>query len=277
MEFGVIARCLSEYPWRDFRETVAHLGVEAIELDTRPDAHCNTWSPDLDPGAVAADLKTSGLRVGALTAFADLVQKDDRVLEREAEALWGVLDLAFRYRTEVVRVVPQRPEPGMSRQEMLDSLLRGAKRVLQHAEENAMLVCLHNDDELLRDAETFRWLIDEADSYNLKVALDVVELLRSLGDVEAVRDAVSALVPDVGHVVLRDAKLDSSSGVLTEVPVGQGDCPVEMVVSEMLGSSFYRPLYMGYQGEEDVVQSTKQGIDYFRELPERLLAEVGAL
>jgi sugar phosphate isomerase/epimerase len=277
MEFGVIASCFRDYPWRDFMRTVSRLQVEAIELDTRPNAHCNTWSVDLDPESVAADLKGAGLRVAAVSAYQDLVQTDESALKREVVELEGVLDLAFRYRTEIVRVAPQQPKPGMSRQEMLDSILRGCKQILKHAEENAMLVCLHNDDQIMRDADTFRWLIDEAESYNLKVALDVVELMRALRDVDAVRDAVTALVPDVGHVCLRDARLEKGSDGFTEVPVGQGFCPVETVVSEMMVSNFYRPFFVGYYGEGDVVESTRQGIDYFRELPDRLLAEVGVL
>ncbi len=277
MEFGVVANCFADYPWRDFLRTVCGLQVEAIELDTRPNAHCSTWSPDLDPELVGADLKGAGLRVAAVSAFHDLVQQDDAALKREVEGLRAALDLAFRYRTEVVHVAPQQPKPGMSREEMLDSILRGCKQVLPYAEQNAMLICLHNDDELLCDAGTLRWLIDHTDSYNLKVALDVAEFMRSIRDVEGVRDAVTALVPHVSHVCLRDAKLNSGSGVWEEVPVGQGECPVETVVAEMMISNFYRPFFVAYQGEEDVVQSTKQGIDYFRELPDRLLAEVGVL
>ncbi len=277
MEFGVIGSCFRNYPWRDFMHTVSRLQVEAIELDTRPNAHCNTWSAGLDPESVAADLKGAGLRVAAVSAYQDLVQTDEPALEREVEGLRGILDLAFRYRTEVVRVAPQRPKPGMSREEMLDSILRGCRQVLEHAEQNAMLICLHNDDQIMRDSDTCRWLIEEAASYNLKVALDVVEFMRALRDVNAVRDAVTALVPDVGHVCLRDATLENAPEGLTEVPVGQGGCPVETVVSEMMIGNFYRPFFVGYYGEGDVVESTRQGIDYFRELPDRLLAEVGVL
>jgi sugar phosphate isomerase/epimerase len=277
MEFGVVASCFADYPWRDFLKTVSGLRVEAIELDARPNAHCNTWSPDLDPEQVKAELMSAGLRVAAVSAFHDFVQPDEAALEREVEALRGLLDLAFRYRTEVVHVAPQRPKTSMSREAMLDSILRGCKELLPHAEDNAMLVCLHNDNELLRDADTLRRLIDETQSYNLKVALDVAEFMQSLGDVDAVRDAVVALVPDVSHVYLRDARRDGGSGVWAEVPVGQGDCPVETVVSEMMIGNFYRPFFVAYHGEADVVQSTKQGIDYFRELPDRLLGEVGVL
>lgn len=276
MEFGVVASCCVDYPWRDFLRSVSRLGVEAIELDTRPNAHCGTWSPDLDPELVRADLENAGLRVGAVSAFHDLVQQEAAALEREVEGLRGILDLAFRYRTEVVHVAPQRPKAGMPREEMLDSVLRACKQALPHAEENAMLICLHNDDQLLRDADTLRWLIDETQSYNLKVALDVVELMRSLRDVDAVREAVTALVPDVSHVCLRDARRGGSAA-WEEVPVGQGECPVETVVSEMMISNFYRPFFVAYNGEADVIESMKQGIDYFRELPDRLLAEVGVL
>lgn len=277
MEFGVVASCFVDYPWRDFLKTVSGLEVEAIELDARPNAHCNTWSPDLDPEKVGADLTSAGLRVAAVSAFHSLVQRDEAALEREVEGLRGLLDLAFRYRTEIVHVAPQQPKAGLSREAMLNSILRGCKQLLPHAEENAMLVCLHNDDELLRDADTLRWLIDETQSYNLKAALDVAELMRSLRDVDAVRDAVTALVPDVSHVYLRDARRDGGSNVWAEVPVGQGECPVETVVSEMMISNFYRPFFVAYHGAADVVQATKQGIDYFRELPDRLLAEVGVL
>jgi sugar phosphate isomerase/epimerase len=277
MEFGTSGTSFSRYPWRDFVQAAVRLGVEAIELDTQPHAHCDTWSPDVDPASIVEELKSANLRVGCLLVRADLVQTDRAALETEAEKVRGALALAFGYRAEVVRVSQQRPKDGMSRDEMLASIVRGCRSVLGVAEENGMLVCLHPDRDLLRDSETLRAVLAEVGTYNLKVVIDPLALLRSRRDVEAVRAEIAALVPDASHACLRDGKLDAATGVVTEVPVGQGDCPVEMVVSEMLMASYYRPFYMEYHGEDDTFESIEAGIDYFRGMPDRLLAESGLL
>jgi sugar phosphate isomerase/epimerase len=277
MEFGVVGSSFERYPWRDFVQTLVQLAVEAVELDTRPSAHCSTWSQDLDPATVVEDLKNRNLRVGGLTANVDLVQQDPAALARESDALTDLMDLSFRYRSEVVRLGVQRSKPGVSRQAMLDSIKSGCLMALEHAEEQAMLICLQPDAELLRDAATIRWLIEACGSYNLKVSLDVLALLRALRDPEAVRAAVADLMADTGHVVLRDGRLNRSTGAVTEVPVGRGDCPVDMVVSELNARNFYRPFYVAYDGGGDTFDAIKEGITYFRDLPNRILEEMGLL
>jgi sugar phosphate isomerase/epimerase len=277
MEFGVSGISFARHPWRDFLQVAVRLGVEAIELDTRPHAHCDTWSPDTDPGSVVEELKSANLRVGCLAVEADLVQKDDAALEAEAEKVRGALGLAFGYRAEVVRIGQQRTKDGMARDEMLDSIVRGCRAFREVAEENGMLVCLHPDRDLLKSNETLRGVLAEVDTYNLKVVIDPLALLRSRRDVEVVRTEVAEMVREASHVCLRDGRLDPKTGAVTEVPVGQGDCPVEMVVSEMLVASYYRPFYIEYRGEDDAFESTEAGIDYFRGMPNRLLSEAGLL
>jgi len=277
MEFGVIASCLADYSWKDFVDTAARIGCEAIELDTRPTAHRNTWSPDQDPEVTLAGLSDFGLRVGAVVAFSDFLQEDVAALDREVEEVRGILDLAFRHRAEVVRLAPPQPKGPMSREAMLAAYEAGCRRVLEHAEQNGMLICMHHDAELLADPETLLRIIEDSGSYNLRVALDVVELFRALRAVDAVRDAVTRLVPYTAHVILRDARLDGDTGEVIEVPVGDGQCPVELVVSALMDRSFFRPFYVGYYADGDVAQAVKQGIDYFRELPNRLLQEAGSL
>ncbi len=275
MEFGVIASCLAEYPWKAFLDAAWRAGCEAIELDSRPGAHQGTWSPDRDPEVALAELEGFDLRVGAVVSFCDLLQDDDTALGREVEEVRGILDLAFRYRAEVVRLAPPRPKASMSREAMLASYQAGCLRVLEHAEENGMLLCIHPDAELLGNPDTLLGIVEGSGSYNLRITLDVVELLDALHDVEGVRDAVLRLLPHTSHVILRDARLDRATGILSEVPVGEGECPVELVVSEAMARSFYRPFYVGYYADGDVAQAIKQGINYFRELPNRLLQEAG--
>jgi len=277
MEFGVVGSSFAAQPWRGFMQSAVQLGVEALELDARPNAHCGTWSPDLDPATIVEDLRAKNLRIGALAVEADLVQPDEEALRGAAETVKEAMDLSFCYRSEIVHLNPQRAKPGMSREAMLASLKRGCQAFLQHAEESAILVCVQPDPDLLRDADTFCGLIDECESYNLKVALDVLAFLRAMGDPEAVRLTVAALLDHTGHVILRDGKVDSGTGAVTEVPVGRGDCPVDMVVSELTASSFYRPFYVSYEGSEKPLDAVREGIRYFRDLPNRILAEMGLL
>ena len=277
MEFGLTGRCFSEYPWNDFLQAALQLGVEAIELDTQPNAHCGTWSPDLDPEPVVEQLKSHSLRVGGLSTDADLVQSDPSVRAREAEKVRAALGLAYRYRSEVVRLPPQRPKRDMSREEMLNSILEGCRAFLGEAEESGMLVCLQPDRRLLNDADTLNDLFQRADSFNLKAAVDPYELLRASGSEEGIRTAIGMLIQDTAHACLRDGRPGSGPTGATEVPVGQGVCPVEMVVSELMAVSYHRPFYVEYRGEGDVFDSVKEGINYFRDLPNRLLAEAGIL
>jgi len=277
MEFGVVGSSFVDYSWRDFLQALVRLGVDAIELDTRPAAHCSTWYPDLDPGPIVEDLKNRNLRVGAFVVNVDLVQADEGALEQEVAAARDWMDLSFRYRSEVIRLCPQRPKPGLSRQAMLGSVLRGCRALIEHAEESAMLVCLHPDTEVLRDAVTLRRLVEETGSYNLKVSLDVLMLLRALRDPEAVRSAVDSLLDHTAHVVLRDGKVSPGTGAVTEAPVGRGDCPVDMVVSELTARNFYRPFYVAYEGSGDRLDAVGEGVKYFRDLPNRILEEMGLL
>ena len=277
MEFGVVGSSFADHPWRDFLQTLVQLGVDALELDTRPNAHCSTWSPDLDPSTIVEDLKARNLRVGGLMAHVDLVQQDEAALAQEVDRVIDSMDLSFRYRSEIVRLSPQRPKPGMSREQMLDSVRRACTSFLGHAEEHAMLVCLQPDAELLRDADTIHQLLKGCESYNLKLSLDPLALLRALKDPEAVRTVVGALLADTAHVVLRDGKLNRAMGTVTETPIGQGDCPVDMIVSELTVASFYRPYYVAYDGSGDTFDAVREGIWYFRDLPNRILEEMGLL
>jgi sugar phosphate isomerase/epimerase len=277
MEFGIVASCFADYPWKSFLDAAWRMGAEAVELDTRPTAHCSTLLPERDPGAVVAELKEFSLRAGAVAAYQDLVQPDPNALQQEVEGVCDLLDLAFHYRAEVVRLAPPRPKVGLSREEMLTSYREGCRQVAAHAEQTGMLLCLHHDPEVLRDADTLLALIEDAGSYNLKVSLDVFELLCALHDEEAVRREVIRLAPHTAHVVLRDGRVNRHSGAVTETAIGEGDCPVELVVSELLGLSFYRPFYVAYTGGDDVAEMCKKGIDYFRDLPNRLLEEAGML
>jgi len=277
MEFGVVGSSFTDYPWRDFLQALTRLGVEALELDTRPGAHCSTWSPDVDPGPIVEDLKNRNLRVGAFVLNVDLVQADSAALAAEVEAARDLIDLSFRYRSEVVRLGAQHAKPGMSREAMLESIGRGCRALIEHAEECAMLVCLHPDPELLRDAVTLRRLVEEVGSYNLKVSLDVLALLQVLRDPEAVRSAVDSLLDHTAHVVLRDGKVHPGTGAVTEAPVGRGDCPVDMVVSELTARNFYRPFYVAYEGSGDRFEAIGEGVKYFRDLPNRILQEMGLL
>jgi sugar phosphate isomerase/epimerase len=277
MEFGVAGSSFADYPWRDFLQALVRLGVEALELDAHPNAHCSTWSADLDPGPVVEDLKNRGLRVGAFVVHVDLVQPDEAALAAQVDAARDMIDLAFRYRSEVVRLAAQRPKVGMSPEAMLASVRRGCQALLGHAEESAMLLCLQPDPSLLRDADALLRLIEECESYNLKVSLDVLALLRLLHDSESVRAAVARLLEHTAHVVLRDGRANASTGAVTEVPVGRGDCPVDMVVSELTARNFYRPFYVGYEGSDDRFDAVSEGVRYFRDLPNRILQEMGLL
>jgi sugar phosphate isomerase/epimerase len=277
MEFGVIGSCFSGYPWRDFLDATWRVGGEAIELDTRPGAHCSTWSPDRDPEAVLAELRDFGLRVGAVASHADLVQSDETLLAREVEEVRGLLDLAFRNRAEVVRLAPPRPKPGMSREAMVAAFSLGCRQAVEHAEESGMLLCIQADRDVLADPGTLLRVIEESESYNLRVTLDAVELLRILRDVEAVREAVATLVPATSHVILRDARLNPRTREVTEVAIGDGISPVEFVVSALMSASYFRPFYVGYWGEDDPVEVARRGIGFFRDLPDRLLKESGML
>ncbi|MGQ9729999.1 MAG: sugar phosphate isomerase/epimerase family protein [Candidatus Zipacnadales bacterium] len=277
MEFGLVGSSFADHSWKDFVQTALRLGVEAIELDTRANAHCNTWSPDLDPESIVENLRSHNLRVGGLTAWVDLLQEDEEALQREAEAVRGMLDLAFRYRSEIVRLAPQNPKPGWSRQAMLESVIRGCRAFIEHAEENAMLVCLQPNRELLCDAATLLEIIEACESYNLKVTLDVLELLRATRDPERVRAEIKALLGETAHVVLRDGRIRGRGDGIVEVPLGQGDCPVDMVVSELTSSAFYRPFFVAFTGSGDRFEAIKTGLNYFRELPNRILKEMGLL
>ncbi|HJN16729.1 MAG TPA: sugar phosphate isomerase/epimerase [Armatimonadota bacterium] len=277
MEFGVTGVCFTEYPWKDFLQAAVRLGVEAVELDVSDTAHCSTWTTELEPAPLVEDLKSAGLRAAAMGVPVDLVHADDAGIEAAAATVRAGMDLAFGYRSEVIRIPPQRMKPGVSREAALESIKKTCGACLEQAEENGMLICLAPDPDILNDLDAFSSVLDSTDSYNLKATLDPLELLRGSRDPEAVRTAIAGLIERTAHVVVRDGKINPETGVVTEVPIGQGDCPVEMVVSEAMGVDFYRPFFVEYRGSGDVYESIKEGVDFFRDLPNRLLAEAGIL
>jgi sugar phosphate isomerase/epimerase len=277
MEFGLVGSTFRSSAWQELLQYGVRLGVEALELDTRPGSHSGTWSADQDPERLVQELKAKGLRAGAVLVEANLVQPNEAALAAEVERTRETMDLCFRYRSEVVRLTAQRAGPDIPLEEAFSVLVRGCRALLEYAEENALLVCVEPDAQLLRNPSAVRQLLESCESYNLKVSLDTLSLLALLRDPEQVRLAVRELLDECSHVVLRDGTLCPATGEVTEVPLGRGDCPVDMVVAELGSRNFYRPLYVAYEGTGDRFDTVKEGIEYFRDLPNRILAEMGLL
>ena len=219
MDFGVVASSFSNYRWPEFLQALRHLGVEALELDSQPNARSNNWMPETDPAVVVEDLKAMGLRVGAVFAAVDFVQTDPDPLKREIEAAKAFTDLSFQYRSEIVHLSPQHPRVGMTREAMIASIERGCAALLEHAEEYGILICLSPDAELLRDADTIRSLIHRSGSYNLRATLDTLRWLRAFKDPEMVRSTAADLLEYAGHVILQDGRVDGASGIVVELPL----------------------------------------------------------
>ena len=50
-----------------------------------------------------------------------------------------------------------------------------------------------------------------------------------------------------------------------------------MVVSELTSAAFYRPFFVAFGGTGDRFDAVAAGLKYFRELPDRILEEMGLL
>ena len=122
-------------------------------------------------------------------------------------------------------------------------------------------------------------MLDSAESYNLKATIDPLEMLRGSRDPEAVRTAIAGLIERTAHMSsIRDGKVNPDTGVVTEVPIGQGRLPGRDGRRRGDGRGLLSTVLRGVPwAPGDVFDSIREGVDFFRDLPNRLLAEAGIL
>ncbi len=274
MEFAIAASCLDGFTFNDMLYACTSLQVQGLELSNKAGAHQGTWSPELDTERVLARVRGADLRVTAIAAWNDFVQADGTAMAAQIEYVRRSVDLAIECRCEVVRVLPGHPKHDVPQAEWGPNIIAGLKEVLPYAEDRGVLLALQTHGRVLTDADQALAIIEGAESYNAKLTLDPAHFRAHGHDVEATRAAISRLIPYTAHVHLTDGQVGLGARY-QPMPVGEGDAPVELVVSSLLSSAFARPLCFRYDGPLDPVEGLRRGIAYLRDLPKRVLAEAG--
>jgi len=276
MEFAIAASCLDRFTFKDLLYACTSLAVDGLELSNRDGAQQGTWSPELDHDHVLGLIRAAGQRVTAIAAWTDFVQPSAEALEPQLTHVRQSVDLAIRYHCEIIRVLPGEPKPGIPEREWVPRIAAALREVLPYAEERGLLLALQTHGRVVANAGTALDILEAADSDNLKVTLDPAHFRSRGHDLEATRGCLEELLPHTAHVHLTDG-VPGPGGSYHAVSVGEGDAPVELVVSSLLARAFARPLCFRYDGPLDPVEGLRRGIAYLRDLPRRILEEAGLL
>lgn len=251
MKPGVVGLSLSRFAFDDTLKFVMEIGGECIELSTVPGAHRGTL--DLTPAnrpRVKEMVEEAGLRISAVAGYNDFSFGDGTRLHDEVKRLRNYMELASGLDCPLVRAFGGDLRPGLEREDVIGSIVRGFRESVKWAEEYNVYLALENHGRLVNHAPSIARIVEEVGSEWLRVTLDTGNFRWAGYSLEEVRRFLSMLIPYTANVHLKDGFL-REDGTMQFLPLGEGELDIAGIIADLRRAGYSGPLCSEFEGAGD--------------------------
>ena len=269
MKIGVVGGILDRFTLEEALGICQEVGIESHELGYAAESHQGTCRLDSSEGiGHAKDMFASyGISVGAIGAWNDFVQTDPRALEQQVRHVRDAVDLAVSFGCEVVRVFGGDPKKDIPAEECPALIVHAFKECVPYAAEKGVILAMENHGRITNDAEVQLRIIEDVASSHLRLAADTSNYHWYGHPVPVVERYLREIAPLVEHTHIKDghARKGKMSDYTALAP-GEGDVPLGVLLEMLKGRGYSRPLFIEYEGAEDLRTSLAKGLTHLRAL-----------
>ena len=245
---------------KGFTEYCGSLGVDAVDLGYY-------WKDEEEEVRFVPDwLKENNLKLGAYIVGNDFAQKDREERERQISLVKHGVKRASQLKTDILRVFAGNLKPDFPNyQAAKDILVPSFKEVSSFAKDRGTTLALENHGQLCARTDEILDLLNEVDSPNLRLNLDIGNFLE-LGE-----DSVSS-VRKLGHLAVHTHIKDfkKADGKVIPTLVGEGDVDLEGCLKALKEKNYSGYLSLEYEAEMDSKAGVERSLKALRRSLERI-------
>lgn len=239
---------------KGFIEYCGSLGVDAVDLGYY-------WKDEEgEVGPVPDWLRENNLKLGAYIVGNDLAQKDKQERERQISLVKHGVERASQLKTEILRVFAGSLKPDFPNyQAAKDILVSSFKELSSFAKDRGITLALENHGQLCGRTDEILDLLNEVNSPNLRLNLDIGNFLEVGEDpVSSVRKLAHLAV----HTHIKDFK--KVDGKVIPTLVGEGDVDLEGCLKTLKEKNYPGYLSLEYEAELDSKSGVQRSLEALR-------------
>ena len=252
MKVGIAAtmwRGLVDLPFPEFVAYGREAGAEVMELSGFPKSYSGTLTLD-ESGVeqVRTLTRRAGIEVCAVGCPTDLVQNTAEGRAEQVAMITHMVDVAAALGTSTVGLKAGNPLERMGHDEAQALMVETIKAAAPHARERGIVLALENGGTMCNDHTRLIGVVKGVHDPYVKTLLDVGNFRRQGYTPEEVLGIVGEIAPMSAHIHFKDGK-----GVKKEfqnVPIGEGDLPMERILEAIKASGYRAPLCAQYEGPD---------------------------
>ena len=275
MKIGVVGLSLGCLDFTEVLDFIKEIGGSYIELCTVKGAHNNTL--DLTEGNrdfIKEAISSHGLSIASVAGYNDFSLSDHDKIEKQVKRLQCYCQLAVDLNVNIVRVLGGEQTAGVTRKELLKSLVAGFKLAVNMAKNYHITLALENHGYLVNDASTLVEIIENVASENLKITLDTGNFCWAGHSLQDAYNYFKILAPYVVNVHLKDF-IFTEKNKIKFVPLGEGLLNLDRVIEFLVLSGYKGTFLCEYEGlgdpkellklgtfsEEEIIRELKKGTE----------------
>lgn len=259
MKIGVVGLSLGCLDFTEVLDFIKEIGGSYIELCTVKGAHNNTL--DLTEGNrdfIKEAISSHGLSIASVAGYNDFSLSDPDKIEKQVKRLQWYCQLAVDLNVNIVRVLGGEQTVGVTRKELLKSLIVGFQSAVNMAKNYHITLALENHGYLVNDASTLVEIIENVASENLKITLDTGNFCWAGHSLQDAYNYFKILAPYVVNVHLKDF-IFAEKNKVKFVPLGEGRLNLNRVIEFLALSDYNGTFLCEYEGVGDPKKLLKLG------------------
>lgn len=245
---------------KDFIEYCGSLGVDAVDLGYY-------WKDEEEEIKLVTDwLRENNLKIGAYIVGNDFAQKEEKEREKQISLVQHGIERAAQLKTDILRVFAGNLKPDFPNyQAAKDILVSSFTEVSSFAKDRGITLALENHGQLCARTNEIVDLLNEVNSPNLKLTLDIGNFPEVGEDpLSSVRKLAHLAV----HTHIKDFK--KADGKVIPTLVGEGDVDLEGCLKALKKKNYSGYLSLEYEAEMDSKAGVERSLKALRRSLERI-------
>jgi len=202
--------------FKQMLQILRELGLDGFELPHPIFYEQADWLPHpifkgtLKPNSrtFREEIKASGLKVFAVDAENDFVQKSKTVLKRQVSGVKACIDTAVDLDCNIVRIFGGNPKSGISVEQSIRLINNSIKELVLDAEDKEVFLALENDGYLTNDYNLQLKILEEINSEYLKLNIDTGNYYWYGYTLDEVENILSEMAENAIHTHLKNARTE---------------------------------------------------------------------
>lgn len=262
IQIGAVSLGWSGTPLPEVFEELAAMGGRCIEINGNADRHHGLALDTETASQILGWARETGVVIGSISGYCDFAQTDTTALETEVARLMVSCRAAAAMGVPIVRAFTGDIKPNIALEQVRPNIIAAFREATEEAAALGITLGIENHGRLINDGPALAALVEEVGADNLGFTLDTGNFAWAGHDRDQVQADFAAVLPRVVNVHIKDGVWTTEG--FQFVPAGEGELPLDWLVTELVQRGFDGKIYSEFEGAGDFREGTRKSIAYLQ-------------